>query len=74
MIFYTPEPFELFSQGAPVNTVMLKLPSGGHILAEPCEYNKLRVLNVVSTEPMDFLNSRYQPGNIIELQSSLQSQ
>lgn len=71
MIFYTPEPFELLSQSEPSNTVMLRLPSGGHIVAEPCEYNKLRILTILSTEPMDFLNSSYQPGRIISLQSNL---
>jgi len=68
MILYTPEPLELFARDETQTTVTFKLPSGGLVMAEPCEYNKLRIVNIISTEPMDYVNSRYQPGNVIEME------
>lgn len=71
MIVYVPEPLELYQSASPTKTITVKLPSGGYITTEPCEYNKLRVLSVSSTDPMDYLNSKLQPGSIISLQAQL---
>ncbi len=73
MIVYLPNPLELWSpQSTEENKyVTVKLSSGGHIIAEPCEYNKLKVISISSTDPMDYLNNNLQPGKIISLQVKL---
>lgn len=71
MIVYVPEPLELLQSSSPTKTITVKLSSGGYITAEPLEYNKLRVLSVSSTDPMDYLNSKLQPGSVISLQAQL---
>ncbi len=70
MIVYVPDPLDLWQQ-AEYNFITVKLPSGGHIIAEAYEYNKLRVVSISSTDPMDYLNNNLQPGNIISLQAKL---
>jgi hypothetical protein len=67
MILYTPEPLEFLSQDKSETAVMFKLPSGGLVMAEPYEYNKLKIINIISTEPMDYMNARFQPGSLIEM-------
>ncbi|QGT99651.1 hypothetical protein SYNTR_1058 [Candidatus Syntrophocurvum alkaliphilum] len=68
MIVYTPNPFELMdSSEKDKKAVTVKLPSGGVMNVEPIEYNSVRVLEINSTDPGDFLNTNYQPGNIITL-------
>ncbi len=71
MIVYVPEPLELYQSTPKDNTITVKLSSGGFVIAEPCEYNKLRIVRVCSTDPMDYLNSNLQPGNVISLQVQL---
>ncbi|NLB87913.1 MAG: hypothetical protein GX790_01610 [Syntrophomonadaceae bacterium] len=71
MIVYVPDPLEFYQPSYPTKTITVKLPSGGYVTTEPCEYNKLRVLSVSSTDPMDYLNTKLQPGSIISLQAQL---
>jgi hypothetical protein len=68
VILYLPEPFEL----SPVDkkteqSFVLKLPSGGELVVESCGQNQVRVVDIRSTEPMDFIDQKIQPGSIIEL-------
>lgn len=71
MIFYSPAPMELFDVSENKELIHIKLPSGGFISAEPSSYKKLKVIDIVSTDPMDYMNSRIQPGQILELKVSL---
>ena len=73
MIVYVPEPLELYQSADKDNTITVKLSSGGYVTAQPCEYNKLRIVSVCSTDPMDYLNSNLQPGNVISLQIQLEN-
>ncbi|MDD2509693.1 MAG: YlzJ-like family protein [Syntrophomonas sp.] len=69
MIFYTPDPMEYLAYGQELGEpIILKLPSGGVINAVKDESRQLRILNIVSTDPLDYLNSQYQPGTIIAMQ------
>lgn len=70
MIVYLPEPFDLLNVPEN-NTITVKLVSGGYLTAELCEYNKLKVLSISSTDPMDYLKDNLQPGSIISLQVKL---
>lgn len=73
MILYALEPLELLEKNNPQQTVIMKLPSGGLLTVEVCDNNNLKVLSLNSTDPMDYLNSQYQPGSIISLEARLNS-
>lgn len=66
MIIYVPEPLELYNKEAP-DIITLKLASGAIITAEPYGADKIRVLSVNSTDPMDYMDQRYQPGSILDM-------
>lgn len=67
MIIYYPEPQELVNNVEFKAVVQIQLPSGGHVNAEPLAYNQMRIINIVSTDPMDYLLEKYQPGEIITI-------
>ena len=67
MIFYFPDPQEVISRVENRATIKLPLPSGAYVSAEPMENNQARVLEVISTDPMDYMYEQFQPGNIINL-------
>jgi len=71
MIFYAPAPLELLENQDSRHIVNVQLPSGGSIRAEVIENNSIRVLDVISTDPMDFMNSSWQPGTLISLKPTL---
>ncbi len=72
MIFYYPDPVELLTDMATKRQqVRLKLPSGGHILGEVVDVDQVRVLQVVSTDPQDYLYANYQPGKVVTLELSI---
>ncbi|HZK43615.1 MAG TPA: YlzJ-like family protein [Syntrophomonadaceae bacterium] len=66
MIIYAPDPLQ-FYQLPSSNTITLKLSSGGHVIADAYEHDKIRIISISSTDPMDYLNNKIQPGNIIPL-------
>ena len=71
MIFYTPAPLELLNNIDSANIISIPLPSGGYIRAEAVENNRIRVMDLVSTDPMDYMDERLQPGRLISLKPSL---
>jgi hypothetical protein len=62
-----PNPEELLNNMEFRELIQIKLPSGGYVNAESLAYNKMRVVEIVSTDPMDYMDEQYQPGNIITL-------
>ena len=46
-------------------TTEVVLPSGGILQVETLSTDEVRVVSLMSTDPMDFLDPRYAPGNII---------
>jgi len=70
MIYYNPEPLELLHSDLS-NIKQFSLPSGGFMRAEAMENNQIRVLDLVSTDPMDYLDERLQPGRISTLRPGL---
>jgi len=75
VILYLPEPFEFTfaAEGKkPEESFTLKLPSGGELVVENCGQNQVRVVQLRSTDPMDYLNSKFQPGSIINLEANLE--
>jgi hypothetical protein len=65
MIMYTADPQELIAGMQYRETVQIKLPSGGYVNAESLPNSQIRIIEVISTDPMDFMYEQYQPGNII---------
>lgn len=67
MLYYLPEGLSLHEFQEMKAPVTIKLNSGGYIAAESLDYNHIRVLEVHSTNPADYLNSSLQPGQILAL-------
>lgn len=65
-MMYSLDPMSLVSWEMP-DSIRIPLASGGHVLAENAGNNQIRIVSVCSTDPMDFLDLRYQPGNILSL-------
>ncbi|MDD2585574.1 MAG: YlzJ-like family protein [Syntrophomonadaceae bacterium] len=71
MIIYAPDPFDLLDKSESRQKIVMQLPSGGLVTAEVCDNNSLRVVSLNSTDPMDYMQSNYQPGSIISLGTRL---
>jgi hypothetical protein len=69
VIVYHPDPLELLIHDPKIKTTTIKLPSGGHILAEVCDFNRLRVISINSTDPMDYMDTDFQPGSFIDIEA-----
>ena len=67
MIIYFPEPQEIISAIEYKEMVQINLPSGGYVNAEPLAYNQIRIIGIVSTDPMDYMNDKYQPGMVVTI-------
>lgn len=67
MIIYYPDAHSLIALAEFREKRQIKLPSGGFVNAEALPDNRLRILEVVSTDPMDYMIEKYQPGMVIEL-------
>lgn len=69
MIFYL-DPNDIFNKCNNEEkhlNISISLNSGGTVYAQHIEGNKLKILSIESTNPMDFLHPDYQPGNTIDL-------
>ncbi|SHH24957.1 YlzJ-like protein [Thermosyntropha lipolytica DSM 11003] len=66
MIIYVPEPMELYNKEM-AEIMTIKLASGGIITAEPYGQGRIRVLSINSTDPMDYMEPKYQPGSILDM-------
>lgn len=66
MIMYALDPLSMLEHKAPQG-MTIPLASGGHVCAENDDDNRIRIVSVSSTDPMDFLDPRYQPGNILSI-------
>lgn len=71
MIYYSPAPLELLNSTDPAKIISIPLRSGGCIRAEAVDCHRIRVLDLVSTDPMDYMDELIQPGALISLKPSL---
>ncbi len=71
MIYYIPEAQIFSEQEKPPERRYYRLPSGGVVAAETCENRSMRVVEVISTDLSDYMNSRLQPGSILHLRPEL---
>lgn len=66
MLYYLPEAFNLLEYNdSNKDAVFIKLASGGFVQAEPIDNNEVRILQVNSTDPMDYMQPFYQPGQVL---------
>ncbi|MEA1961439.1 MAG: YlzJ-like family protein [Bacillota bacterium] len=61
------EPLDLFKEIDTNQQRMIRLGSGGFVSVELMDKNKARVLEVISTDPMDYMNDQIQPGTVLEM-------
>ncbi|WP_054694728.1 YlzJ-like family protein [Syntrophomonas palmitatica] len=67
MIYYMADPFELLQNNISRPQRNYILPSGGIVTAELLPDNRARVVSVLSTDPMDYMDVNLAPGQILEL-------
>lgn len=67
MIYYMPDPLELLQNIDNPEHRTITLPSGGLLNIEILDKQQARVIGIISTDPMDYMNSKLQPGNIFDL-------
>lgn len=67
MIYYMPDPLELLQNIKTYEHRMITLPSGGLLNIEIMDKQQARVVGIISTDPMDYMDTKLQPGNILDL-------
>lgn len=70
-MLYTIIPYELiFEQKEDIrNNYTEIMLENGHLLVEKIDNINYRILRLYSTNPADYLNKKYNPGNIINIHS-----
>jgi hypothetical protein len=67
MIIYHPDPAQEFiTTAAPSKIKYYRLSNGGILSGEDMGDGRIRLLGLCSTDPADYLNSRYEPGRIFD--------
>ncbi|HHU69597.1 MAG TPA: hypothetical protein GXZ31_04750 [Thermoanaerobacterales bacterium] len=69
MIHYVALPIELVVENmdkTDYNFIEVEI-DGIKMIMEPIEFNKWRIVRVISSNPYDFVNPLYQPGQILNL-------
>ncbi|MDN5347734.1 MAG: hypothetical protein PWP65_1298 [Clostridia bacterium] len=72
MLIYTPLPLELVWENADRFYPAYQEISLGRLRlqVEPLGFGKCKVIRIFSTDPADYLQGAYQPGNILDLLQS----
>ena len=65
MIAYFPDPFSLFSASSSPADISVALPGGSIVEIRACGHAAYQVLNLISTDPQDYLCGPFRPGSII---------
>ncbi len=65
MIYYMLEPLDLLSNLPQKERRYYRLPSGGILTAEVLPSGQQQVVDILSTDPMDYINSDLAPGTLI---------
>ncbi|NLO22326.1 MAG: hypothetical protein GX119_10070 [Syntrophomonadaceae bacterium] len=67
MIIYIADPMELLGKQEEKKQLRTKLPSGGYLIAERMESEQWKVVDICSTDPMDYMSKKYYPGAILDV-------
>lgn len=66
MIIYTPMPLEIVLDGVQQNRCYKEIQVDGvKLQVEELQNGQYRINQLLSTDPSDFLNPKFQPGNLI---------
>ena len=65
MIYYMLEPLELLEHLPQNERRYYKLSSGGILTAEVLPSGQQQVVDILSTDPMDYMNSDFSPGTLL---------
>ncbi|MGB9813570.1 MAG: YlzJ-like family protein [Thermovenabulum sp.] len=68
MILYTTMPMEIIMEGfdkVNINYKEINVKENLRLIIEPIDNFSAKVIRIISSDPMDYLNPEYQPGNII---------
>jgi hypothetical protein len=71
VIYYIADPFELLNSSRQPERVNYRLPSGGILTAEKLPRNQIKIESIFSTDPMDYMNARLAPGEIVTLKCEI---
>jgi hypothetical protein len=77
LILYTIVPVEVVMEGSDsYQPVYTELPwkGGGTLLVEQCGISSARVVRLISSNAVDYLDPALQPGSIIEFKAENQAQ
>lgn len=67
MIFYMADPLDLLQDIKTPEQRSITLPSGGLLNIEILDKQQARVVGIISTDPMDYMDSNLQPGNLLDI-------
>jgi hypothetical protein len=67
VIIYIADPMELLGKQEEKKQLRTKLPSGGYLIAERMESEQWKVVDICSTDPMDYMSKKYYPGAILDV-------
>jgi len=67
LIYYMPDPLDLLQNINTPEHRTINLPSGGLLNIEMLDKQQARVVGIISTDPMDYMDTKFQPGNILDL-------
>jgi len=62
-----PDPLDLLKDIRVPEQRTMTLPSGGLVNIEIIDKQQARVVGIVSTDPMDYMDNRLQPGSVLDI-------
>lgn len=66
MIYYLMNPLELLEHLPQKERRYYRLPSGGILTAEVLPTGQQQVVDIMSTDPVDYMNAKLVPGELLE--------
>lgn len=71
MILFMPDPTVLLQEEQDKKLIKIQLPSGGNLTAEVMDGSRWKIVDICSTDPMDYMNPKTSPGRIITIEDLL---
>lgn len=70
MILHTVVPMHLILEGKEeeANQIEINLANGRTLILEPLGFSQAKLIRLVSSDPKDYLDPRFQPGRILNIQ------
>jgi hypothetical protein len=68
VIFYMADPLDLLKDIKTPEQRSIALPSGGLVNIEILDKQQARVVGIISTDPMDYMDINLQPGSVLDIE------